>query len=1079
MSTHSGPSPTTPTSVVRNTVGKIKEISQKNLNGSASDASLREYCDKHYDQLLPSLAEKMHPEKVQQEKHKAVKSHLNFEEVSQYSKSWPPSRRRDHRKRIESKYVCSVFGSPKPRRDRSESLRKRGPKRKTVFKRLEKGVFHRLGDKEKGRKRCLKGKTVQKDIGSQDQKGKCQVLRRMICPNHGRNASKIRCKFTISSKEMGSPRKSLCGDEMMGVTTTFLSDEVAAFNRERKKSFSSWKQQEDGPKQNFKKRGFRNQLRLERKKDREVITFNQRAKAKQWEILGKGSKKGGNLLKGQAVGNPDGEEDGTEGPMIIEAEMGGHCVHCTYVDGGSSSKIMYEHCFNRFRREVKIQMIPADTPLVEFSGEIIWPLGQISLLVKIGDEEHSTSAWMNFMVLRSPSLYNGIIGRTVTLPSSKTISLERTMVSGPGAQQPIIDQVIEEKIQVAIHPDYPEQTIAIGSALNRRRAKGVVRSTKKEVHYHSWLSNPVMMKKHDGSWRMCVAFKELNKACPRDGYPLSEIDWNVESLCRSSCIDGSGAGLILTNPEGAKFTYAQRFRFDTTNNEAEYEALIAGLWIAKQMGVKKLQANIDSWLVANQVNESYIDKEPGMIKYLEKVRSLTSTFKEFSIKQANYVLREIHEGSCSMHVGPRSVVAKALRSEYYWLTMQADAKKLIWECNSCQEKQFRDNPFKDWSLGEGIKACLDERSKNWLEEISHVLWAHHTMIKSRNRETSFSLTHGMEAVIPVKIGMLTLRTTEVDMIKNNKALEINLDLLEERREQVIGFFTGQQSRKQKAKPRWKNTILPGSVTQVSSQKTSSTGIIKQAMQKMEASSDLKWEGQYKVTEPLGKGSYKLRDRNGNILPQTWNMGAASIGIVSWYEDEATENLNSSRVSKIDDPSIYGRRKAVTTASYVRYRTKKKFGSGLEISDNTHMKKGEEDVNREIHDLNFRGSFDLLRLYDKVQEAAGYRHRFVLGKKKMFYVVDFKMEAASIGIVSWYEEEATENLNSFRVSKIVDPNVKAAKASYYCLVKTVSYVRYRTTHGLEVSAAIEKNFGFGLEISDNTQEESFWFWFTCS
>ncbi|GKF46972.1 hypothetical protein Tco_0136774, partial [Tanacetum coccineum] len=103
-------------------------------------------------------------------------------------------------------------------------------------------------------------------------------------------------------------------------------------------------------------------------------------------------------------------EDGTEGPMIIEAEMGGHFIHRMYVDGGSSSEILYEHCFNKFRPKVRSQMVPTTTPLVGFSGEIIWPLGQISLLVKIGDEEHSTSAWMNFMVVRSPSSYNGIIG---------------------------------------------------------------------------------------------------------------------------------------------------------------------------------------------------------------------------------------------------------------------------------------------------------------------------------------------------------------------------------------------------------------------------------------------------------------------------------------------------------------------------------------------------------------------------------------------------------------------------------------------------------------------------------------------
>ncbi|GJX12291.1 reverse transcriptase domain-containing protein [Tanacetum coccineum] len=39
------------------------------------------------------------------------------------------------------------------------------------------------------------------------------------------------------------------------------------------------------------------------------------------------------------------------------------------------------------------------------------------------------------------------------------------------------------------------------------------------------------MVKKSNSWRMCVDFKDLNKACPKDGYPLPEIDWKVESLC--------------------------------------------------------------------------------------------------------------------------------------------------------------------------------------------------------------------------------------------------------------------------------------------------------------------------------------------------------------------------------------------------------------------------------------------------------------------------------------------------------------------------------------------------------------------
>ncbi|GJR02689.1 reverse transcriptase domain-containing protein [Tanacetum coccineum] len=101
----------------------------------------------------------------------------------------------------------------------------------------------------------------------------------------------------------------------------------------------------------------------------------------------------------------------------------------------------------------------------------------------------------------------------------------------------------------------------------------------------------------------------------------------------SSCVDGSGAGLILTNPEGMEFTYALRFEFTATNNEAEYEALLAGLRIAARMGVRNLEANVDSRLVANHVLGEYVAKEDNMIQYLDKTKSLIQGFDRFTIRQ--------------------------------------------------------------------------------------------------------------------------------------------------------------------------------------------------------------------------------------------------------------------------------------------------------------------------------------------------------------------------------------------------------------------------------------------------------------
>ncbi|GKD52977.1 reverse transcriptase domain-containing protein [Tanacetum coccineum] len=186
---------------------------------------------------------------------------------------------------------------------------------------------------------------------------------------------------------------------------------------------------------------------------------------------------------------PLGEDERTEGPMSIEAEIGGHCVHRMYVDGGSASEILYEHYFSRLRPKVKNQLAPATTPLIGFNGEIIWPIGQIQLLVTIGDEEHSASPVMNFVVVRSPSPYNGIIGRPgvrklqavssivhemlkipvegglITLKSSRLVPLECAMVSGPKKTLLANKPMVEERIKVAINPEYLEHTVMIGSTL--------------------------------------------------------------------------------------------------------------------------------------------------------------------------------------------------------------------------------------------------------------------------------------------------------------------------------------------------------------------------------------------------------------------------------------------------------------------------------------------------------------------------------------------------------------------------------------------------------------------------------------
>ncbi|GKB29232.1 reverse transcriptase domain-containing protein [Tanacetum coccineum] len=101
---------------------------------------------------------------------------------------------------------------------------------------------------------------------------------------------------------------------------------------------------------------------------------------------------------------------------------------------------------------------------------------------------------------------------------------------------------------------------------------------------------------------------------------------------RAASLKGLGAGLVLIRPSGLEYTYALRLTFVSTNNEAEYEALLAGLRIARKMKVSSIEVKVDSKLVANQINGAYEATKESMIKYLAKAKEFISEFKTFSIE---------------------------------------------------------------------------------------------------------------------------------------------------------------------------------------------------------------------------------------------------------------------------------------------------------------------------------------------------------------------------------------------------------------------------------------------------------------
>ncbi|GJR52454.1 reverse transcriptase domain-containing protein [Tanacetum coccineum] len=143
-----------------------------------------------------------------------------------------------------------------------------------------------------------------------------------------------------------------------------------------------------------------------------------------------------------------------------------------------------------------------------------------------------------------------------------------------------------------------------------------------------------MVKKHDGTWRMCVDFKDLNNACPKDCYPLPEIDWKIESLCGYpfKCFLDAYKGyhqikMAKEDEEKTAFTTNQgifcysKMPFGLKNARATYQRLVDKAF-QRQIG-RNLEVYVDDLVIKSRTEE-------------EIIRDITETFK--TLRQINMKL---------------------------------------------------------------------------------------------------------------------------------------------------------------------------------------------------------------------------------------------------------------------------------------------------------------------------------------------------------------------------------------------------------------------------------------------------------
>ncbi|XP_071713214.1 uncharacterized protein [Rutidosis leptorrhynchoides] len=283
---------------------------------------------------------------------------------------------------------------------------------------------------------------------------------------------------------------------------------------------------------------------------------------------------------------------------------------------------MYEHCFERLSPAIRARLGAPIVPLVGFSGERCWPIGEIDLDFTIGEPPLTRTETLDFVVVQANSPHNILLGRVAMKKMGIIVSTVHQMVKfhtheGIGTLASTYDRnkvilAIKETIKeptecileaseedpqvekISVNLMFQDQQISIGKNLpasTKQKLRkllqanvdvfawensdmtGIQRTINvqgspfvtehrlnehkhlepmhqkkrnlaperdkaaceevegllkagiiREAKYPSWVVNPVMVKKSDGGWRMCVDFTNINKACPKDCYPLPEID---------------------------------------------------------------------------------------------------------------------------------------------------------------------------------------------------------------------------------------------------------------------------------------------------------------------------------------------------------------------------------------------------------------------------------------------------------------------------------------------------------------------------------------------------------------------------